>query len=600
MFFYYALNFFCALYSCTVEQPVLVESRQVDGVLQQHYYLQTEPFENFQDNEIPENPIVWTRDGGLRGFQIETITKRKVLAFQGIPFAQPPVGPLRFREPVKNLPWKGVRDAIALSPTCIQVDFFQMYKLSGQEDCLYINVYTHKIPKRGHNYNLPVLVGIHQGGFFFGSTNLLGPAYLMDENVVLVTMNYRLGALGFLSTGDAVSPGNNGLKDQVLALQWVQENIHHFGGDPNRITIFGESSGASAVQYHMLSPLSRGLFQSGISNSGCAFCFWSVNERGVELTQRLANILHCPTQDSLEMVECMRNINASTIVGSQVALLEWASYPVALFTPVIEPSLPGAFLDDLPENIYKKPNGVARVPWMTGVNTHELSTNVAGILLSPEFTKDFNEEWETKVGPALMEVDNSTSNDYRATLRAIRQHYMGDDPLTFENRFKALQMLDDRYLKVCGHKAIRYHAELADMPVYAYYLSYRGKYSVVELLGQKPEDWGVAHIDDMIYLTNNTAYYPNLSVNDTEYEMSRIMTSMWANFAAYGIPFISKNGEQHHVWQPVTKQTVSDLRFLDLTLQPKMIPDPFKEGVRFWRSIRLHEADYYDTRYDSY
>ena len=97
MLFYYALNFFCALYSCTVEQPVLVESKHVDGVLQQNYVLHTEPLHDPEINVIPEDPVVWMRDGGLRGFPIETVSGRKVLAFQGIPFAQPPVGHLRFR-----------------------------------------------------------------------------------------------------------------------------------------------------------------------------------------------------------------------------------------------------------------------------------------------------------------------------------------------------------------------------------------------------------------------------------------------------------------------------------------------------------------------
>lgn len=105
---------------------------------------------------------------------------------------------------------------------------------------------------------LPVLVYIHGGAFAFSSGNDYGPKYFMDQNVILVTFNYRLGALGFLNVGDDAYPGNLGMKDQVMALRWIRDNIYAFGGDPNRVTIFGDSSGSASVSYHILSPMSRG------------------------------------------------------------------------------------------------------------------------------------------------------------------------------------------------------------------------------------------------------------------------------------------------------------------------------------------------------
>lgn len=181
--------------------------------------------------------------------------------FKGIPYAEPPIGKLRFKAPVKHKGWKLIRNAREHGPNC-----------EVSEDCLYLNVYTMSLKcKRS------VMVYIHGGSFNSGSgdSTLFGPSYFMKENVVIVTLNYRLGAFGFLSTGDEVIQGNNGLKDQLMALKWVKQNIEAFGGDVNSITIFGESAGSASVEYLILSPLAKGLFHRAISESGSSLCPWA-------------------------------------------------------------------------------------------------------------------------------------------------------------------------------------------------------------------------------------------------------------------------------------------------------------------------------------
>lgn len=156
---------------------------------------------------------------------------------------------------------------------------------------------------------------IHGGGFTFGFGHIYGPDYIIDiPDVVVVTFNYRLGPLGFLTTGDSICPGNNGLKDQTLALEWVQRNIHAFGGDPNKVTIVGLSAGGASVHYHYLSELSEGLFKRGYSFSGSALCPWAFQRDGVEKTKRLAANLGCPNSDSKTMVKCLRRRPARKIV----------------------------------------------------------------------------------------------------------------------------------------------------------------------------------------------------------------------------------------------------------------------------------------------
>lgn len=147
----------------------------------------------------------------------------------------------------------------------------------GQEDCLFVNVFS---PDIAPAKPLPVIIAIHGGAFHAGSGDWLGPEFLLDEDIILVTFNYRIGAFGFLSLGNAEYSGNNGLKDQLLALKWVNRNIQQFGGDASKITLYGHSAGACAAHFHLLSSQSKGLFQRVILGSGSALHKWAFNSRG--------------------------------------------------------------------------------------------------------------------------------------------------------------------------------------------------------------------------------------------------------------------------------------------------------------------------------
>ncbi|XP_021956499.1 venom carboxylesterase-6 [Folsomia candida] len=545
--------------------------------------------------QADEYPVVGILDGFLKGFTMKTINNRNISAFKSIPFAQPPVGALRFEPPVKNSPWTGIRDAMADSPTCIQADYLLQYNIHGQEDCLYLNVYTPKLPstKRRQDAPLPVMVWIHGGGWFFSSSSLYGPAYLLDEDVVLVSMNYRLGSLGFLSTGDMTSPGNNGLKDQTLALKWVRENIANFGGDPNKITIFGESAGAGSVHFHMFSPMSRGLFHGAISQSGCATCFWSITEKAAENAQKYSALLNC-TGNSKEILSCLKQKDAKDLVFMQLAFLEWTMYPVVIFGPVLEPAHAGSFLSELPETIYKR-GGVAPVPWITGLNADEGGINIAVLFIGNGSVDQLNTEWD-KYGSIFLDFKNTEANNSARLSNQVRNHYLGNSNISLANRDELIKMFGDRYVITCGIRGMQLHARYSPQPVYAYRLAYRGKYSIVQLLGQSPQDYGVSHLDDLIYLFNNTVYYPNLALEDEEYEVSKIMTRMWSNFARTGRPYLTSTHNQNNnelrntlTWTPVPRNATptSPINFMDIKLQPEMVNDPFNERVKFWRSLGL-------------
>jgi para-nitrobenzyl esterase len=234
------------------------------------------------------NPVVSIGTGELRG----SLTADGVAVFSNIPFAQPPIGELRWREPLPAKPWTGVRDATAFGPMCNQNDNKQ---LPHSEDCLQLNIWTPMWPVKSSS---PVIVWIHGGGNTAGSgvESLFNGEVLARHGVVVVNVNYRLGVFGFFAhpglTKESLhhAAGNYGLADQIMALHWVRENIARFGGNPANVTIFGESAGASDVNALIASPLSKGLFVRVMAQSGPVGTQPSLGEaekRGVELAARL-------------------------------------------------------------------------------------------------------------------------------------------------------------------------------------------------------------------------------------------------------------------------------------------------------------------------
>ncbi|XP_070552104.1 carboxylesterase 1E-like [Ptychodera flava] len=210
-----------------------------------------------------DDPVVEVSSGRVAGTTVEfthpdVAIQRTVNIFRGIPYAEPPVGELRFQPPQSKTPWEGVYNATEFRPTCIQpVNNLLPESEPQSEDCLFLNVYA----PQTQSESLPVMVWIHGGAFLVGSGSLYDSLPLSAiGNVIVVTINYRMGALGFFLTGDEHVTGNYALLDQIAALQWVQDNIAAFGGDANSVTIFGESAWAMSVDLLLFSPLSEGLF----------------------------------------------------------------------------------------------------------------------------------------------------------------------------------------------------------------------------------------------------------------------------------------------------------------------------------------------------
>ncbi|HXL93719.1 MAG TPA: carboxylesterase/lipase family protein [Streptosporangiaceae bacterium] len=254
---------------------------------------------------------VTTTDGALRG-----TTAGPVDEFLGIPYAAPPVGPLRWRPPQPAAPWTGVRAATAFAPHCPQPPS-GFGVASTSENCLYLNVYT-PAGATASARSLPVMVWIHGGAFIAGESNDYNPAGLVRHGVIVVTINYRLGALGFLAhpalaSGPDGSSGNYGLMDQQAALRWVQANIRQFGGNPRNVTLSGESSGGLSVLSQLISPGARGLFSRAIVESG-TYDLTQVTLATAETAgEAFAAKVGCTSQTAA----CLRALPVSAIVDNE-------------------------------------------------------------------------------------------------------------------------------------------------------------------------------------------------------------------------------------------------------------------------------------------
>lgn len=273
---------------------------------------------------------VSTSTGRLRGVLVPT-TAEPVRAFLGVPFAEPPIGSARFKKPQQKKPWNGVFDATAFPPMCPQLPIrfnnYYLVKNSDRisEDCLFINVFAPITRERSLK---PVVVYIHGGFFSYGGISMkLHDASELSarEDLVVVTIAYRLGAFGFLSVGTEDAPGNMGLHDQILALRWIKSNANAFGGDPDRITIVGQSAGAFSVGIHLMSPKSKGLFRRAIMQSGSPFTSTLVNrkEDAAYGAGELARVLNCPPPMMMmqgggadAMLKCLRSKDVASILNA--------------------------------------------------------------------------------------------------------------------------------------------------------------------------------------------------------------------------------------------------------------------------------------------
>ncbi|CAN9499148.1 unnamed protein product [Ophioblennius macclurei] len=472
-------------------------------------------------------PEVHTELGSLKGQYVAVKgTEAGVHAFLGVPFAKPPVGPsLRLAAPQPVEGWQGVRDATKQPAMCIQsretvLDLLD--KLGGlvaevpeiSEDCLYLNIYTPA--KKSQNAKLPVMVWIHGGGFYFGSASTYdGSALAAYQDVVVVLIQYRLGLLGFLSSGDEHVSGNFGLLDQVEALKWTQKYIHNFGGNPDLVTIFGESAGGVSVSLLLLSPLSDGLFHRAIAESGTAAMDALVSNDALPATKAIGNITDCSLESTEKFGECMRHLDVNLII-------KHATIP-SIHQIV---NVDGHFLRKPVDELFSKQK-ILTIPFLTGVNNDEGGFLLPAVMAPPNWTEGI--DWEEVVN--LMSMFFSDEK----TAELLTEEYFGTGEDRVKNRDGLIKLLGDVIFYIPAVKAANAHRD-AGAAVYLY--EYRHPLKVQQ--ERRPSFVKSDHADEILTvfgLCFTTAHVKlDVACPEEEEQLSRTIMSYWANFARTGSP----------------------------------------------------------------
>ncbi|XP_063535527.1 juvenile hormone esterase-like [Cydia strobilella] len=491
------------------------------------------------------NPVVDINEGKIRGYE-KKINNKVYYGFKGIPYAKPPIGELRFRVPEPPEQWEGVRDGTTDCNICIQFD--KMSKaVVGSEDCLFLNVFAPSLPEAGGPRALPVMVFIHGGGFMFGcgtDPSHLGPDWLVEQDVVMVSLNYRLGILGFLNLDRPDAPGNMGLRDQVQALKWVQKNISKFGGDHNNVTIFGVSAGGSSVEYLLLSPMAKGLFHKAIMQSGSTLLNWAINKNMREIIKNLPQMKDNNNTNDDELIQILKSLSGKDLIMASMTALEATKRKGGLyfgFVPSVEkPSGWEPFLDKSPLDLLSR-SEFTRVPVMTGFCARE---NILLRFYAPHLLEKLKQD-KIFLDHLPFEIDNGLKAEVENKLKKIyleAENRYGEDDEYAIDFFSDVDFIAGIYISATL-------ISKRNPSVYLYEFAYSGKlnYLKVKLGITSP---GACHGDDSGYI-QPSAVVPTNNISDTDKTVRDRMVMLFTNFAKYGDPTPVVDNLITTKWEPL-------------------------------------------------
>ncbi|CAD0201642.1 unnamed protein product [Chrysodeixis includens] len=524
---------------------------------------------------------VKVQQGWLSGEQLKTAPEgTPYFSFKGIPYAAPPVGKLRFKAPQPPLPWEGIRKATEHGPRCPQVDIFTQETIVSSEDCLNLNVYS---PDIAPDSPLPVLFFIHGGGFKGGSGNQdrYTPDFLMSHGIILVTINYRLDALGFLCLDTEEVPGNAGMKDQVAALRWVRDNIASFGGDPNNVTVSGESAGGASTCYHLLSPMSKGLFKKAISMSGAPVCDWATPFEPRNRAFLFGRQLGLNTKDPQELLDFLQNLPVEKLLNNNPALLSFEDHNNHLykhyhFIPVVEKDFGGEhFLTVHPMQALKDKN-INDADLFIGYANEETLTGIDNFMGTIEET--FNKYPELVVPKKIL--ISSTPETILKVAELIRDHYFKGANVTKDNVREFVSFANATSFVTDINRFITHLPRVGKGKRYMYRFSTVSKRNVHGNAGAKYGVVGAGHMDVLMYLMDAQMYDLKTKKNSREFELITLVCTVFSNFVKYGNP--TPDSSLGAVWPEYDN---ASKRYVDIGDTLTVASSPDAEAVSFWRSI---------------
>ncbi|OWF36526.1 Carboxylesterase 4A [Mizuhopecten yessoensis] len=522
--------------------------------------------------------LVSTESGAMEGVIVPS-QNGDVYQFRKIPYAKPPIGLFRFRKPMKIPPWNNTLNATKYGPACIQAmergsDFFPV-----SEDCLFLNVF---VPNEiSTTANKSVMIWIHGGVFRFGTGMSYDGSFLsLQGDVIVVTLNYRLGVFGFFSTGDSSARGNYGLWDQIEALKWIKTNIKYFGGNPESITLFGESAGALSISHLAIFPENEGLFHRVIMQSGSLSSNRPITNDSVKLARALGGLLQCSDIQSTEsLVSCLRGKEASvlnSVSNSQSFPLIGKYFGYAMsYAPVIDGEMTTSHPFSLLQNrsseqfkFYQSLDVICGCTSAEGSLFLGFFPLFPSLSLPPVNVSEGVPSWVLKLlAEAATEV--YFNNDTRI-LPHIYNKYISTD-IEEQGRLLVNFFSDSRFnVPMLESLLVHDRGGNSKANTFQYFFS---KTSLVDVLIGVPPKWfvGAGHGAELPYLFNS-----GYDMYGPDNVLSTQMASYWTNFAKHGNPNI---GLPVPDWPEFDENT---RRFINLDTDITTGTDLLGDRIRFW------------------
>uniref|UniRef100_T1GSD6 Carboxylic ester hydrolase n=1 Tax=Megaselia scalaris TaxID=36166 RepID=T1GSD6_MEGSC len=502
------------------------------------------------DDVFVEAPI-----GQMKGITMESQKGHPIFAFLGIPYAEPPVGPLRFKDPVPKAKWSGVFDATDDGHTCPQYEML-FKNMNQSEDCLVLNVYT-----RNLNGNAPVMFYVHGGAHILGTSN--------------ITINYRLGVFGLAATENGDATGNYLFKDVIMALKWVKENIKSFGGNPDCVTLFGHSAGALTSTTMLVSPMAKGLVHRVIGMAGSSASHQYLESK--YWTMKMAEDVGCGHEEHI--IECLRNLPWETL---RDAGNKWEEDTLITFRFNFEIEKDFGqekFLEAHPNDHFES-GDFLRIPIMMGQTKNEFESLGAFVYYVDKFRpilNQINTDFE-KIAPILCHYNANASNANHIA-EVLKEKYLNNELVTEDNLRDLGKLLTDGFINHATYRTVSLVRKYSN--IYYYRLDYENDFTYLTL--SKGKKWSNARYEVQYLFDFKEAGFFEKGSEDER--IMDLMTGIFTRFAATGNP--NEHGREE-MWKPSNSHEFSMvlLNTPDENGNLESVNvDPYEDRYRIWDEL---------------
>ncbi|KAM3968862.1 venom carboxylesterase-6-like [Aphomia sociella] len=553
------------------------------------YFLITSVIQSYKiEVKVSQGTIIGTR-------QATVFEGKLYYAFYGVPYAQAPVGKLRFKDPKSLKKWKQPVDASSeYHGACAQAHIVHKHSLYGFENCLNMNIYSPILPINTKQNLKPVIVWVHGYAFSSSFSHVYGADFLIDNDVLFISLTHRIGVFGFLKANDTDTNANMGLKDLVMALKWIKKNIHNFGGDKNRVTVMGNGSAGTYLSL-LLTTKFRKLFSKMILQSGAIFSpSIFQGDHSLERERFLKELKRISSKD-LYTATTKDIIMAAQKIYSSKEVIDFQR-SVVPFTPTIETESKKSVLTKRPEDFYKTVKKI-NISLLIGFNSQESISEVIPFLNNPRYLKAFATYFKYMVPFSDGCRYNYDSEIYKEIASKIKNKYFRDG--ISESSINSFLRYASDLLVYPIMKFIRTHLSIKENNIYAYKFNYVGKFNSMKATSLAETNIrvkGASNGDEICYILKCEPYWENyVKLNSDLYDRDRLfikdMALMWANFAKTGNPTPLANSKINS-WPPMVEGNSNLLLISKLS---KVI-NPVLENNMFsyWNNIY---RTYYSSKY---